>query len=163
MGELLPPNKSAGYFREKCMSIILCSGFQNEAMNIEKLNRTRIHLILFSPLSVSVSIRIGVAETHFVRRSSSMQIALQNYFVVLVVLYCACEGSKQRFVPTGLATGDNEIEQHRNFSETHFLGVAPCRFRLDGHDGNAVWDEAVPMYVTRLGDLIEKSAQRNLF
>ena len=48
-----------------------------------------------------------------------MQIALQIYFVVLVVLYCACEGSKQRFVPTGLATGDNEIEQHRNFSETH--------------------------------------------
>ena len=92
-----------------------------------------------------------MAETHFVRRSSSMQIALQNYFVVLVVLHCACEGSKQRFVPTGLATGDNEIEQHRNFSETHFPGVAPCRFRLDGHDGNAVWDEAVPMYVTRLG------------
>ena len=104
-----------------------------------------------------------MAETHFVRRSSSMQIALQNYFVVLVVLHCACEGSKQRFVPTGLAAGDNEIKQHRNFSETHFPGVAPCRFRLDGHDGNAVWDEAVPMYVTRLGDLIEKSAQRNLF
>ena len=62
-----------------------------------------------------------------------------------------------------VAAGDNEIEQHRNFSETHFPGVAPCRFRLDGHDGNAVWDEAVPMYVTRLGDLIEKSAQRNLF
>ena len=102
-----------------------------------------------------------MAETHFVRRSSSMQITLQIYFVVLVVLYC--EGSKQRFVPTGLAAGDNEIEQHRNFSETHFPGVAPCRFRLDGHDGDAVWDEAVPMYVTRLGDLIEKSAQRNLF
>ena len=50
-----------------------------------------------------------------------------------------------------VAAGDNEIEQHRNFSETHFPGVAPCRFRLDGHDGNAVWDEAVPMYVTRLG------------
>ena len=97
------------------------------------------------------------------RRSSSMQIALQNYFVVVVVLHCACEGSKQRFVPTGLASGDNEIEQHRNFSETHFPGVAPCRFRLDGHDGGAVWDEAVPMYVTRLGVLIEKSAQRNLF
>lgn len=78
-------------------------------------------------------------------------------------LHCACEGSKQRFVPTGLATGDNEVKQHRNFSETHFPGVAPCRFRLDGHDGNAVWDEAVPMYVTRLGELIEKSAQRNLF
>lgn len=84
-------------------------------------------------------------------------------FVAMAVWHCACEGSKQRFVPTGLATGDNEVKQHRNFSETHFPGVAPCRFRLDGHDGNAVWDEAVPMYVTRLGDLIEKSAQRNLF
>ena len=104
-----------------------------------------------------------MAETHFVRRSSSMQIALQIHFVVLLVLYCACEGSKQRFVPTGLATGDNEVKQHRNFSEMHFPGVAPCSFRLDGHDGNAVWDEAVPMYVTRLGDLIEKSAQRYLF
>lgn len=100
-----------------------------------------------------------MAETHFVRRSSSMQIALQIHFVVLLVLYCACEGSKQRFVPAG----DNEVKQHRNFSEMHFPGVAPCSFRLDGHDGNAVWDEAVPMYVTRLGDLIEKSAQRNLF
>lgn len=39
-----------------------------------------------------------------------------------------------------VAAGDNEIEQHRNFSETHFPGVAPCRFRLVGHDGGAVWD-----------------------
>lgn len=72
-------------------------------MNIEKLNRTRIHLILFSPLSVSFSRRTGVAETHFVRRSSSVQIALLIYLavVVVVVLHCACEGSKQRFVPTG--------------------------------------------------------------
>ena len=92
-----------------------------------------------------------------------MQLTLLICLAVVVVLQCACEGSKQRFVPTGLATGDNEIEQHWNFSETHFPGVAPCRFRLDGHDGNAVWDEAVPMYVTRLGELIEKSAQRNLF
>ncbi len=33
-----------------------------------------------------------------------------------------------------VAAGDNEIEQHRNFSKTHFPGVAPCRFRLVGHD-----------------------------
>lgn len=39
-----------------------------------------------------------------------------------------------------VAAGDNEIEQHRNFSEMHFSGVAPCRFRLVGHDGGAVWD-----------------------
>ena len=39
-----------------------------------------------------------------------------------------------------VAAGDNEIEQHRNFSETHFPGVAPCRFRLVGQDGGAGWD-----------------------
>lgn len=39
-----------------------------------------------------------------------------------------------------MAAGDNEIEQHRNFSKTHFLGVDPCRFRLVRHDGGAVWD-----------------------
>ena len=75
----------------------------------------------------------------------------------------AREGMEQRIVPTGMATGDNEIEQHRNFSETHFPGVAPCRFRLYGHEGDAVWDDAVPMYVTRLGELIEKSAQEIFF
>ena len=85
------------------------------------------------------------------------------YSVVLAVLHCAREGSKQRFVPTGLVTGDNEIEQHRNFSKTHFPGVAPCRFRLDGHDGNIVWDEAVPMYVTRLGELIENQLRKLLW
>lgn len=37
-------------------------------------------------------------------------------------------------MPTGVASGYNEIKQHRNFSETHFPGVAPCRIRLDGHD-----------------------------
>lgn len=30
--------------------------------------------------------------------------------------------------------------------------------RILGNDGGAVWDEAVPVYVTRLGELIEKSA-----
>ena len=69
-------------------------------------------------------------------------------FAVLVVLYCACEGSKQRFVPNELVTGDNEIEQHQDFSKTYFPGVASSRFRLDGHDGNTVRDEAAPMYVT---------------
>ncbi|MGN1198674.1 MAG: hypothetical protein ACI4TA_13900 [Acetatifactor sp.] len=63
-------------------------------------------------------------------------------------------------MPTGVASGYNEIKQHRNFSETHFPGVAPCRIRLDGHDGDTVWDEAVPMYVTRLGELIKKSDQK---
>lgn len=80
-----------------------------------------------------------------------------------MVLHCACESSKQRFMPTGFTTGDNEVKQHRNFSETHFLECASCRFRLDGYDGNTVWDEAVPMYVTRLRNLFEKSAQRNFF
>lgn len=59
-------------------------------------------------------------------------------------LYCACEGSKQRFVPTGVATGDNEVKQRRNFSEKHFPGVAPCGLCLVGHDGDAVRDVSRP-------------------
>ena len=39
---------------------------------------------------------------------------------------CACEGKEQRIVPAGLAAGNNEIKQHRNFSEKHFSGVATC-------------------------------------
>ena len=60
-----------------------------------------------------------------------------------------------------VAAGDNEIEQHRNFSETHFPGVAPCRFRLVGHDGGVVWDEAVPVYVTRFGDSAKRQILEN--
>ena len=88
-----------------------------------------------------------MAETHFVRRGSS----IRNYFqfksafdLTVIRMHCACEGSKQRFVPTGAASGDNEIKQRRNFSETHFPGVAPCGFRLDGHDGDAVRDGSRP-------------------
>jgi hypothetical protein len=47
---------------------------------------------------------------------------------------------EQRIVPIGMAVRGNEIEQHRNFSEKHFSGVAPCGFRLVGHDGDIVWD-----------------------
>ena len=65
---------------------------------------------------------------------------------------CACEGNEQRIVPTGVAAGDNEIEQRRNLSEMHFPGVAACGSRLVGHDGGTAWDVAVPVYVTRLGD-----------
>lgn len=132
-------------------------------MNIEKLNRTRIHLILFSPLFTMLMQKNRGGRNPFRATKLLDADSHANLFCGFGVLHCACEGSEQRFVPTGLATGDNEIEQHRNFSETHFPGVAPCRFRLDGHDGNAVWDEAVPMYVTRLGDLIEKSAQEIFF
>ena len=53
----------------------------------------------------------------------------------------AHEGKEQRIVPTGMAVRDNEIKQHRNFSEKHFPGVAPCGFRLDGHDENVVRDQ----------------------
>ena len=69
-----------------------------------------------------------MAESRFVRRCTCKD------FIV------AREGMEQRIVPTGLASGDNEIEQYRNFSEKHFPGVAPCGFRLDGHDGDIVWD-----------------------
>ena len=64
----------------------------------------------------------------------------------------AREGMEQRIVPTDMAVRGNEVKQHRNFSEKHFPGVAACGFRLVGHDGGAVWDEAVPVYVTRFGD-----------
>lgn len=37
------------------------------------------------------------------------------------------------------------------------------RVRALGNDGGAVWDEAVPVYVTRLGELIKKSAQEIFF
>jgi len=80
-------------------------------------------------------------------------------FAVAVILYCACEGSEQRFVPTGLATGDNEIKQHRNFSEMHFSGVAACGFCLDGHDGGIVWDRRSNVCYPA-GGLIKKSAQK---
>lgn len=52
----------------------------------------------------------------------------------------AREGMEQRIMPTGMAVRGNEIEQHRNFSVTHFPGVAPCGFRLVGHDGDIVRD-----------------------
>ena len=52
----------------------------------------------------------------------------------------AREGMEQRIVPTGMAARDNEVKQHRNFSEKHFPGVAACGFRLAGHGGGAVWD-----------------------
>lgn len=53
-----------------------------------------------------------------------------------------------------MAAGDNEIEQHRNFSKTHFLGVDPCRFRLVRHD-EVQYGIAVPMYVARLGGAVK--------
>ena len=56
----------------------------------------------------------------------------------------AREGKEQRIVPTGVASGDNEIEQRRNFSEKHFPGVATCGFRLVGRDGDAVRDGSRP-------------------
>lgn len=56
----------------------------------------------------------------------------------------AREGMEQRIVSTGMAVRGNEIEQYRNFSEKHFPGVAPCGFRLVGHDGGTVRDGSCP-------------------
>lgn len=69
---------------------------------------------------------------------------LYPYIFMVSGLWCACIVA-MKVLSVGLClpdvvAGDNEIEQHRNFSETHFPGVAPCRFRLVGHDGGAVWD-----------------------
>lgn len=57
-----------------------------------------------------------------------------------------------------MAAGDNEIEQRRNFSETHFPEVAPCGFRLVGMM-EVQCGIAVPMYVTRLGVLSRGSKE----
>ena len=63
----------------------------------------------------------------------------------------ACEGMEQRVVPTGMAVGINEVEQHQNFSEKHFLRVAPCISVWMGMT-RVQCGIAVPMYVTRFGD-----------
>lgn len=68
---------------------------------------------------------------------------------------------EQRIVPTGMAVRDNEVKRHRNFSKKHFSGVAACGFRLVGHDGGAVRDEAVPVYVTRFGDSAKRQILEN--
>ena len=49
----------------------------------------------------------------------------------------AREGSEQRIVPAGVAAGMNEVKQRRDFSYTHFPGVAACGFCLDGRGGDA--------------------------
>ena len=74
-------------------------------MNFEKLNRTRIHLILFSPLSVKLVFPDRGGRNPFRAMKLLDKDCLVNKslicLVVQVVLYCACEGSEQRFVPTG--------------------------------------------------------------
>ena len=105
----------------------------NKAMYHGKLNRTRIHLILFSPFYPSVFTQ-GKRWQNPV--SCEDMPAIDNIV--------ACEGMEQRIVPTGMAVGGNEIKQHRNLSETHFPGVAPCGSRLDGHDGDTVRDGGRP-------------------
>ena len=112
-------------------------------MNYEKLNRTRIHLILFSPFYLSMLIA-GI-------KGWQSPISCED----------VPEGMEQRIVPTGMAVRDNEVKRHRNFSKKHFSGVAACGFRLVGHDGGAVRDEAVPVYVTRFGDSAKRQILEN--
>ena len=74
-------------------------------MNIEKLNRTRIHLILFSPLFTMLMQknrggRNPFRATKLLGADCPVNHSL-IHLAVVVILYCACEGSKQRFVPTG--------------------------------------------------------------
>ena len=90
-----------------------------------------------------------MAESHFVRRCTCKD------------FIDAREGMEQRIVPTGMAVRDNEVKRYRNFSKKHFSGVAACGFRLVGHDGGAVWDEAVPVYVTRFGDSAKRQILEN--
>lgn len=80
-----------------------------------------------------------MAESRFVRRCTCKD------FIV------AREGMEQRIVPTGMATRDNEVKRHRNFSESIFREWLPA---------DSVWlgmmeaqcGIAVPVYVTRFGD-----------
>ena len=63
----------------------------------------------------------------------------------------AREGMEQRVVPTGMATRGNEIERHRNFSESIFREWLPADSVWLGKT-EAQCGIAVPVYVTRFGD-----------
>lgn len=84
----------------------------------KKFNRTCIHLILFSP---------------FIRPCYAWILGWQNPVscedIPAMDQIVAREGMEQRIVPTDVAVRDNEIKQHRDFSEKHFPGVAACGFR----------------------------------
>lgn len=90
-----------------------------------------------------------MAESRFVRRCTCKDFIVSR------------EGMEQRIVPTGMAVRRNEVKRHRNFSKKHFSGVAACGFCLVWHDGDAVWDEAVPVYVTRFGDSAKRQILEN--
>lgn len=40
-------------------------------------------------------------------------------------------------MPAGVVAGMNEVKQRREFSDTHFPGVAACGSCLDGRGGDA--------------------------
>ena len=108
-----------------------------------QLNRTRIHLILFSPLSI---VGKGGRTPFRAKIRPSM-----DYIV-------AREGKGQRVVPTDMAAGDNEIGRRRDFSDTHFLGGGWLSADAVGngllHDwalAKAWWGRVIPVYVARLG------------
>lgn len=64
----------------------------------------------------------------------------------------AREGMEQRILPTGMAVRGNEIERHRNFSESIFREWLPADFVWLGMTEAQCGMEAVPVYVTRFGD-----------
>ena len=75
----------------------------------EQFNRTRIHLILFFAFirkSLWFPGRGGRNPFRAMKLLDTDYCADKslNCLAVVVVLYCACEGSKQRFVPTGLGS-----------------------------------------------------------
>lgn len=72
-------------------------------------------------------------------------------------------------MPAGVASGWNEIKQHREVSRIHFPRVATLQIPLNinevyvlGNSGGAVWD-CRPCVCYPAGGMVEKSDKEDLF
>ena len=108
----------------------------------KQFNRTRIHLILFSPFYPSM-LYAGI---------KGWQNPVSCEDVPAMDNIVAREGMEQRIVPTGMAVRDNEVKQRRNFSESIFREWLPADSVWLGMMEAQCGMEAVPVYVTRFGD-----------
>lgn len=108
----------------------------------KQFNRTRIHLILFSPFYPSM-LYAGI---------KGWQNPVSCEDVPAMDNIVACEGMEQRIVPTGMAVRDNEVKRRRNFSESIFREWLPADSVWLGMMEAQCGMEAVPVYVTRFGD-----------
>lgn len=108
----------------------------------KQFNRTRIHLILFSPFYPSM-LYAGI---------KGWQNPVSCEDVPAMDNIVAREGMEQRIVPTGMAVRDNEVKRRRNFSESIFREWLPADSVWLGMMEAQCGMEAVPVYVTRFGD-----------